>query len=339
MRKLHQIRIKVQHTFLPIIPFRLHKRFLFGIESISLKRFESLNANGRGTANNRNTGESRMYRLMHDERFLELIPKAVTALINRSAGELRLSLDFSKVGPLQIACLAVTTGKGRALPVWIKVYFSKPRRGTMIPKLIRGLEKFILNVDSVTRINICMDRWFASPELLKFLHGSGLTFIVRVKSGLHVGVPWEEEPIPVGEISAEDTICIYAGMRLRLVRSNLRAGMKEDEPWFLLTNDWEMSRQMILNRYAKRFEIEEFFKDLKWIQGYEWHRIKTKKVLETVLWFMILGWWILKEVFWGEVLLSRSRQINPKKRLSFFRHIWEKFHLAVSVEGFKLVDT
>jgi hypothetical protein len=44
--------------------------------------------------------------------------------------------------------------------------------------------------------------------------------------------------------------------------------MKQKEPWFLLTNITEekLSRRQVINHYAKRFEIEELFKDIKWTQ-------------------------------------------------------------------------
>jgi len=339
MYKLHRIREKIQTQFLPFIPPKLHDRFLVGVQAFSLKRFTSINANGRSTARKRCTGESRTYRLTHDERFCELLPELVANFVNHSIGEIRMSLDFSKIGPLQIACLAVTTGKGRALPIWIKPYTIKPKKGTMIPSLIKALDKFFTKLENLDRINICMDRWFISPRLLRFIDCKGARFIVRMKSGLKISVPWEDYPIPILQIATVDTECEYAEMKLRLIQSDWNEKMKEDEPWFLLTNDTELSRRQVINRYAKRFEIEEFFKDVQWIQGYEWNQIETRVVLEVIFWFVILGWWLLREVFWCEILKSRSRNLNPKKKLSFFRVAWEAFDREVSAYGFTLVDT
>src|SRR5690606_12084083 len=71
--------------------------------------------------------------------------------------------------------------------------------------------------------------------------------------------------------------------------------MKQDEPWLLLTNipPSKRTRQQILHTYAKRFEIEEHFKDIKWIERYEWHHIRKLTVARTVFMFAFLGWWLL----------------------------------------------
>lgn len=45
--------------------------------------------------------------------------------------------------------------------------------------------------------------------------------------------------------------------------------MKEPESWFLLTNipAHKLSRQQIVRVYSRRFEIEEHFRDVKWVEG------------------------------------------------------------------------
>ena len=118
----------------------------------------------------------------------------------------------------------------------------------------------------------------------------------------------------------------YADMELRLVRSNYHESMKQEEPWFLLTNipKDKLSRQQVLHYYAKRFEIEEFFKDIKWIQRYEWHQIKKAGVLQVVLGFAFLGWWLLFDCLAAVVKASRSRTLKRERdRLSWFRSYWE----------------
>jgi hypothetical protein len=93
-----------------------------------------------------------------------------------------------------------------------------------------------------------------------------------------VGVPWVEpdRTTTVDEVSLSDTPVTYHGHDWRLVQSDLKPSMKEPEPWFLLTNipTHKMTRQQILRTYAKRFEIEEHFKDIKWIERYEWHQMQ-----------------------------------------------------------------
>jgi hypothetical protein len=103
--------------------------------------------------------------------------------------------------------------------------------------------------------------------------------------------------------------------------------MKQEEPWFLLTNisGSRLTRRQILKLYGKRFEIEEYFKDVKWIEGYEWHQIKQLKVARTVFSFVFLGWWLLLKAYGQPKDNVQTTQTHPKKRLSWFRTIWEEW--------------
>lgn len=102
--------------------------------------------------------------------------------------------------------------------------------------------------------------------------------------------------------------------------------MKQDESWFLLTNisDQDMTRRQILNRYATRFEIEEFFKDFKWIQRYEWQQLETREAFAVLLGFAFLGWWIMAKALSGVVRRARSQAMNDHHRLSWFRACYEE---------------
>lgn len=111
------------------------------------------------------------------------------------------------------------------------------------------------------------------------------------------------------------------------MRSDLRYGMKSTEPWFLLTNisTNKLTRQQILRTYAKRFEIEEHFKDIKWIERYEWHKMRKLSVARTIFMFVFFGWWLLLKAYRATIAAHREthRTVHPKKQLSWFRTIWE----------------
>jgi hypothetical protein len=97
--------------------------------------------------------------------------------------------------------------------------------------------------------------------------------------------------------------------------------MKPAEPWFLLTNIpvSKLTRQQILRVYARRFEIEEYFKDVKWIQGCEWHQIKKLAVARTVFAFVFLGWWLLLKIYSSAADHPNTRKTHVKKQLSWLR--------------------
>ena len=86
-----------------------------------------------------------------------------------------------------------------------------------------------------------------------------------------------------------------------------------------------LTRQQVLRTYAKRFEIEEYFRDVKWIEGYEWHRMKKLTVAKTVFMFVFFGWWLLLKTYQATKAKHNDthREVHPKKQLSWFRTIWE----------------
>lgn len=314
----YEIKNKVETQILPFVPNKLRGRFLDGINMFGIKEFNSINSNGRVLRENRDAGEMAAYRCTRDSRFKGLILHIIPKFIKSDS--ITLCLDFSTFNKINVACLALQTGKGRAIPLWLKAYVKKP--GKIKASLIEALDEFTKYLDPNIRVTLTMDRWFAIEDLFKFLDNKGIKFICRVKSSLPVTTAWEKG-MKVLEISDPDTSCFYKDHKLRLIQSKWDSYMKEDEPWFLLTNDFDRTRQQILNKYKKRFEIEECFKDLKWIQRYEWQRIRIPLVLENILLFAFLGWWLLFDCGNYIVIKNRSKKINKHKKISIFRALLE----------------
>lgn len=310
------------------IPKKLHPRFVTGVTALGTSALSSLNANGRSLAENRWTGESRVRRMVTDVRFPALLLKTVVKEFLPHTRQLRLSLDHSTFGTFTIAVFALSAGKGRALPVWCVV--TRTGKGHKLLKpLLKGFRLLLdqLSYQQRKRVVVVMDRWFAIPDLLEYLDGEHIGFVVRLKQDTPLGVPWVEPYLTTtaGEVSLLDTSVTYHGHEWRLVRSTLRAGMKSEEPWFLLTNisAQKLTRQQVLRTYAKRFEIEEHFKDIKWIERYEWHQMRKLETARTVFMFVFFGWWLLLKAYRGAKDHPQTRKTHPKKQLSWFRTIWE----------------
>lgn len=325
MSTIQKLSTCVQLLAVNYVPKKLIPRFRTGVEALSMRALDSLNANGRTINPNRWTGETRIRRTVTDKRFPDLLLKLILKEFLPKQGVLRLSLDHSKFGPFTLAVFAISAGKGRALPIWCVV--TRAGKGHVLLKpLLRGFRLLLdyLSYDQRKRLVVVMDRWFDIPDLLTWLDDSGLKFVVRLKSNTPLGVPWVEPYLTTtaGEVSLPDTPVTYAGRDWRLVRSDYKPKMKQPEPWFLLTNipEDKFTRQQVLRSYAKRFEIEEFFKDIKWIERYEWHRIKSLSVARTVFAFVFLGWWLLHRAYRSTLA---TQPANPKKKLSWFRTIWE----------------
>lgn len=305
------------------------RRFACGVAALSLEAFESLNAAGRSLGLNRSTGENRIRRLVTDTKLADQLQYLlVVEGFTTRKGYWYCSLDHSQFGPFCIAVLAVSARKGRAIPIWCQVNQSE---AALIEPLLTALEALFLTMAAVAtelKLVLVMDRWFASDKLFKLFTKYGVYFIARTKSDKRVQLPWDPSwwKTPILEVSHEELPITYRAHKLRLVRSELRSSMKDPEPWFLLTNlPEEITRRQVLNRYKERFEIEEAFKDVKWLQRLEWQRVKTASVIRSLLLFTFFGWWLL----WRYVTPIATKQapqnkLHPKKRLSWFKLSWEE---------------
>jgi len=70
------------------------------------------------------------------------------------------------------------------------------------------------------------------------------------------------------------SVWVY-GNRLNLVVTpkpdvKLKTSDKAKEPWYLLTNDLNLTAEQVIDVYYHRFEIEEVFKDAKHLFGLEY---------------------------------------------------------------------
>jgi hypothetical protein len=308
------------------IPNTKARRFFLGVEQFSLSEFNSLNAAGRRLGLNRWTGENRIRRLITDEALsVHLQRLLVSEALASRKGQWYCSLDHSQFGPFCIAILAVSHRLGRALPIWVQVNVSE---AGLIAPLLAALEElfqFLHGQASGLQLVLVMDRWFASDKLFTLFEAYGIYFIARTKSDKLVQLPWDPSwwKEPIHDISHEELLITYRSHRLRLIRSDYNEVMKDPEPWFLLTNLPEkITRRQVLHRYAERFEIEEAFKDIKWLQRLEWQRVRKPEVIRNLLLFVFLGWWLLWR-YTVQAIPKQERKAHLKKQLSWFRLAWE----------------
>lgn len=180
-------------------------------------------------------------------------------------------------------------------------------------------------------VHFVFDRGFELPYLASSLVENRVTFTIRMRKDKHVlyqlkdiplrNIPWFENDVLVG---------IY-GEILRIVRSDKKKGMAE--PWFLLTNDMTSSRDKVIADYYFRFEIEETFKDLKHIYELnKFYRIQKKQTFLILLWFYILGLWLMWEIPQTQTFLAKRVSQNKHKRLSVTRHFYEQLQLFKSYQ-------
>lgn len=314
------------------------RRFRLGVKQFSLHEFSSLNAAGRNLGLSRWTGENRVRRAVPDESLSNQLQQLlVSEAFASRKGYLYCSLDHSQFGSFCIAVLAVSVRKGRAIPIWCQINESQ---AGLISPLLAALETLFTELRTIApelKLVLVMDRWFASDKLFSLFTEHGIYFISRAKSDKRIQLPWDPSwwRVPIGEISLLETAVTYRRHQLRLIRSELRSGMKDPEPWFLLTNlPEEITRRQVLNRYAERFEIEEAFKDVKWLNRLEWQRVKKPEVIRSLLLFVFLGWWLLWRYY---AKTSLPPKVHPKKQLSWFRLAWEQLQILLRMPQLQLL--
>jgi hypothetical protein len=324
MTTLQKMAAAVKRLRTTYVPSAKARRFSLGVEQFSLSEFTSLNTAGRRLGLNRWTGENRIRRAITDEALsVHLQRLLVSEALASHSGQWYCSLDHSQFGPFCIAILAVSHRKGRAIPSWCQVNISEA--GLIAPLIVALEELFQFLRSNAPRLQfvLVMDRWFASDKLFSLFEHYGIYFISRTKSDKLVQLPWDPSwwKEPIHDISHPELPITYHTHKLRLIRSDYKEDMKDPEPWFLLTNlPEEITRRMVLHRYAERFEIEEAFKDLKWLQRLEWQRVRKSEVIRSLLLFVFLGWWLLWR--YAAKDLHRKKE-HPKKKLSWFRQAWE----------------
>lgn len=319
----------------PIVSARHQNLFRFGVQALTLQRYTSLNSNARTVISNRKTAESNMFRLTQNKH----IPHYFTTLV----GELNLvkptdtvNVDFSSFCGFEVLTFAKQTLQGRALPLYfalIRYPITDP--GSQTTFIMEEIKKFTRLVGFYPKL--VFDRGFESPYIISFLVEAGITFYLRMRKDKHVlyqlkdiplrNLPWYEKDARVRIY--EEKI----NTRLRIVVSEKLSERKDsqgkEEPWYILTNDLIASKERVIGRYYFRFEIEETFKDLKYINGLKKiFRIKRKLTFKILLWFCILTMWLaflLEET--KHYLTTRIRQ-KKHKMLSITRFFFESIQQA-----------
>jgi hypothetical protein len=322
------------------VPRVWSKQVAFGVTALSLKPLISCNANARTTGVARGTAESKMSRLLGNTK----LPKAmadVVAGLQLVTEHSFVNVDHSDFNGLVALVFAVQTRIGRALPIFLETGYSgklssrddAPKR----TKKLRAAYKALVGNETKRTIaslkvlratfgfwpKLVFDRGFGSKEIIQHLHKEGAIFYIRMKADRLVAITGA--PLRLKNCKRADELVTIAGLQLRVVRSPKNG--KDDEPWYILTNDLSHSRNKVVKVYYHRFEIEETFRDIKTIIGLRRTKLMKPNSLAILLWFVSIGILILYLAGLGVLgireLLRRLNQPHTKKRLSWYRILME----------------
>lgn len=324
------------NTLVPVAPKQTEKLFRFGLQVLALRSIGSLRSNARLAPLNWYTAKSKVCRLVSNPRMPKLFGALLVRLALVGVKDI-VAVDFSDFGEFHVLMFAKQTRKGRTIPLYLEILTYPIEKGF-------SQNLFIINaIGNLTKLVGCkpklvFDRGFACPAIVRFLRRNQYSFVIRIKKSKSVTDRVTGEKILVKNSCANDLrVCAY-NHDLRLIISE-RSG-KNEEPWYLITNDFRSSHKKIIEIYYHRFEIEEFFRDAKRMLGLEHVQFKTPLSLSITLWFAILGFWFLWML--QEKLGEQTRKARAMMKLSIIRYYFEQLHkeiiLAAEAPFMRVVD-
>jgi hypothetical protein len=330
-----RIRQKVKRQILPKIPGKLRSLFRFGINTLSLVEYKSLNENARvyGNGQSQKADLIRIYRLVRCSKLNGCFYGLVSNLdkLNyelKISSESIINVDLTEFLPFVVLTLSLQTHLGRSVPVFVGIikYPVKKERSQNI-FIADILRKFLILINQgksgkPIKPKFVFDRGFMGEYLVSEFNRLGITFYLRVKKSIYL--------THVDNHQQVDTLVNYHSMKLRLVKSSSKQQKisKSRQPWYIITNDFSSSRKQIITTYYHRFEIEEWFRDLKHIFQTKATFIKRPQTLLTIIWFQILGTWLLY-IFKSPPIIPLFT-LHPHHKLSWFRQTFEQLQSELS---------
>jgi large-conductance mechanosensitive channel len=310
-----------------ILPYVIPKHkglFEFGLQALSLRSFKTLNSNARKTIANRNTAQSKIYRLVKNPKLINNFHYILhnLTLVKKSS---LVNIDFSTFCGFETLGFGVQTGYGRAIPVWADcITYPIEEATSQNIFIIDQIKEFGKTLGFYPRF--VFDRGFMIPSLVEFMLKANIIFYIRIKAGKHVKLRKDDKKgVPAEEVESNTKIIHAYKTKLRIIRSDKPAN--ENQPWYILTNDFKTPRDKIIKIYYYRFEIEEVFKDMKHIFDMNKLWIKKKQTFRVLLWFVIIAFWIA--YLTGIIKSYLQAKTHIKKRLSWVKLWFEDFEREI----------
>jgi hypothetical protein len=266
------------------------------------------------------------------EAFLQVGQGIIESLAHAHPGRRILaSLDWTDLGDYQGLWLSVPY-HGRALPLACVVLPKDAGENVMTDTerelLRRFLERFPPEVRC--RIEVLADRGFAKGELFDEIEQVGAIWGVRLPRDRQIQMEGEwialrDVRMAPGETRVFRDVLYRKGdpRKIHLAVRRLPEGEAEDpddDTWFIATSADDPAQ--VLEDYARRFLIEEMFRDLKGSLNMDRHRLGTEESVQKMMLIVALGYLILLEdgTQWRSRLdLRRIMKSTAWGKLSVFR--------------------
>lgn len=211
---------------------------------------------------------------------LDVMHAVVNRLIRRSIKKLKgrplmVGLDWTKVRGVHVLMAAVII-KGRAIPLCWGSYADKT-----LGKSQNALEEALLlalknMLGPEVKVMVLADRGFGRTELGRFCQRYHLDYIIRIQSKVWVkfdgqSARLDRYPIRRGACELHKNVLYRQRDPVKqhvVIRWKKGLPRPSDQPWYLMTNlelncPPKQAARCISDLYARRFDIEELFRDAK----------------------------------------------------------------------------
>jgi hypothetical protein len=257
-----------------------------------------------------------------------------------SGGSLRLIMDATDLGDRFPMLFVAVVYHGRALPLAWRML---PQQGCSTfaeqKALLTVIASCLADIyPKPTQIVLLADREYGSAALIRWCHRQGWHFCLRMKKNRWFtaadGTRMQMQDIPLapGERAYRKQITLPDLPGLILSLSCAWSDKdKDDEPWYILSD--LPAGPDVLTLYAKRFSIEEMFRDFK-EQGFRLettHLRTTERVARLVFCVCLAYVWLLQAGLWVCKRGWRRRiDRHAKRQLSYFQIGWRYLQQAAA---------
>ena len=279
--------------------------------------------------------------------FHPMVECLLKGLVGRSV---YLILDPTDLDDERCTVMLMLAYRHRALPlIWMSFEIKPGMIADSVTLLFTELKKWL---PSGVHVYLLADREFHGIDMLDLICAQGWTPVVRVKGTTTVTFA-DREPRPLSELApavgqtafynhAWLTAQQFGPLSVSMACAPAKPGEKLD-PWFIVST--EPASHHILTFYAKRFWIDETFRDFK---GYGFQFDKTglhdpDRLDRLLLMIALACWWVLSLGIWLHRMGLR-REVDRCKhpRLSLFqlglRYINRRLHIG-EVPDVELIPT
>lgn len=224
-----------------------------------------------------------MYRIKRAWRFIanervepaEAMPAIMGRLLSRwlkrrKKRPVLVSFDWTDIRSFHTLMAGVVV-RGRAIPIAWASYKDKVQG-----KSQNALEEALLTaikaaLPADVKVVILADRGFGRAELGRFCQKIGFDYLIRIKAKVKIQigsrtVRLDQYPVKRGTCKLLKNVLYRSGenpvTQHVVVRWKKGLTGDKDQPWYLMTNLHRPARELS-DLYAKRFNIEEYFRDMK----------------------------------------------------------------------------